>query len=772
MDHLNFNNVPSKIEFSRRDFDAKILSLQQEAKGSEKIISEIAGLEKYISETYTSRVFYELIQNADDCKSSQFESHIENNDLYFFNDGRQFTLNDLESICRSAFSTKTRGESIGYRGIGFKSVAGVCDAVSIVSGELEVHFSKESTKKLLGFSFDVPLLRVPHSGLYNENETDAIRQYLELNGHKTCFILHNANEDQLISDLRGVTENALIFLNNLEKIKVTIGESSKDLRRSIVDTAYTCSDVNNMVQYDDIIITKAHGDSEAKCTDIDKDIDSITAKRHMRRWRYKNIGLCTDLESNKPIRLKNTEAYAQAFLPMISTTGLGVIVNGDFSTDPSRTRINPDENTKEVISIVVELLSILLIRLSSGELSTSDKELLECMIPYRNSQVFDISPSYISEGIITISSQKVGQLNSFKNFCLQPPWMSSEDYIKYCQKLNKNELIFNQLDAMDCNRSLGAGQCSSRDALEFFIDEKPSVKTASCLIENILSGTKTFKYFEKFDIDFKKINILITEKGYVVCADDLVSNNLELDAFQANMILTKLPLSKKIDLLKFYVVLGLKESNIPNSLISILEKQVNNIRNQEYFSTFATVLETRAREKEAQAPASKGNFVSAEVKQPDSTLSDFKRLVNDSETVKNTIYPLPMSSHANWRKAELLAADLFKSQGMIVEDVSKQNRGYDLELRTDEGVNAFVEVKLLRTKDEEFRLTDNEIYVAREKKEQYWILLLIQPDPNDKPNGYALVRNFYDSFVEYFERRCLKYEMICTGYTLQYNSLI
>ena len=44
------------------EFNKKIKELQDEAKETETILRELAGLEKYISETYISRVFYEIIQ--------------------------------------------------------------------------------------------------------------------------------------------------------------------------------------------------------------------------------------------------------------------------------------------------------------------------------------------------------------------------------------------------------------------------------------------------------------------------------------------------------------------------------------------------------------------------------------------------------------------------------------------------------------------------------------------------------------------------------------
>ena len=148
-------------------FEEKIFDLQKQAIENEKILKELAGLEKYISETYISRVFYEIIQNADDCNSTKFKAFLLDDNLYLLNDGYEFTVDDLESLCRSACSKKERGKTIGYRGIGFKSVAGICKSVSLMSGNLEVCFSKKKTEALFGYQIDVPLLRVPHKDVLN-----------------------------------------------------------------------------------------------------------------------------------------------------------------------------------------------------------------------------------------------------------------------------------------------------------------------------------------------------------------------------------------------------------------------------------------------------------------------------------------------------------------------------------------------------------------------------------------------------------------------------
>ena len=104
-------------------------SLLGEARLSPKLLSDLAGLENYVAESYDSRSFIELLQNADDAGSSNFLVKRFQQYLIIANNGHVFSKSDLEAICRSAASTKQRGNSIGYRGIGFKSVVGLAQEV-------------------------------------------------------------------------------------------------------------------------------------------------------------------------------------------------------------------------------------------------------------------------------------------------------------------------------------------------------------------------------------------------------------------------------------------------------------------------------------------------------------------------------------------------------------------------------------------------------------------------------------------------------------------
>ena len=55
--------------------------LLDEAKSSPNLLSDLAGLESYISESYNNRSFIELLQNADDANSTKFKILKNNNKI-------------------------------------------------------------------------------------------------------------------------------------------------------------------------------------------------------------------------------------------------------------------------------------------------------------------------------------------------------------------------------------------------------------------------------------------------------------------------------------------------------------------------------------------------------------------------------------------------------------------------------------------------------------------------------------------------------------------
>ena len=99
------NNSAEIINALRNEF-------LQEATHAPKLFKDLAKVEQYIAESYKTRSFIELIQNADDAEATSFGVHGFDQGLIVANDGRTFTLADIEALCRSGTSNKARDGKI------------------------------------------------------------------------------------------------------------------------------------------------------------------------------------------------------------------------------------------------------------------------------------------------------------------------------------------------------------------------------------------------------------------------------------------------------------------------------------------------------------------------------------------------------------------------------------------------------------------------------------------------------------------------------------
>lgn len=116
---------------------------------SPKSNRESAGFLKEIgADMYTNRdrMFYELLQNADDSASERGTKvmvQVKDNYLIFTHDGLPFSRQDFRSIVSTAYSTKRYDrKKTGYKGIGFKSVFTDSEKVYIKTGGFFFLFDK------------------------------------------------------------------------------------------------------------------------------------------------------------------------------------------------------------------------------------------------------------------------------------------------------------------------------------------------------------------------------------------------------------------------------------------------------------------------------------------------------------------------------------------------------------------------------------------------------------------------------------------------------
>ena len=302
-----------------------------EAKQSPILLSDLANLEKYISESYSERSLIELIQNADDANATKFYiSIINDNAVIVANNGDYFNEEDVIALCRSGSSTKKRkSNSIGYRGIGFISIVNYTNNVHIYSGDMKFSFSKELTRKDLPEIDNVPLVRIPHD-FNGDKYIKEIRQITE-KGYTTVFIFET-RLNSLVDEINEFDESCLLFLRNLE---LFISKTNK-----INEINAKRSKNKNM---ETIFI---------HTSDITKDWLILSDDANGER-----VNIAFSLNNNIAQKLNGEKSVIHSFMPTKNNFCIPCKVNGNFSTDPSRTKVVIDEESNNVMKNIAELFS-------------------------------------------------------------------------------------------------------------------------------------------------------------------------------------------------------------------------------------------------------------------------------------------------------------------------------------------------------------------------------------------------------------------------------
>ena len=469
----------------------------QEAISSPILFNDLANMEKYISESYQMRSIIELLQNADDANSTKFKIFLDGTTLYVGNDGRDFDYNDLVSICRSGASTKKdRDIYIGYRGIGFKSVVNFSENIHVISKDVTFSFSKKLTVNLLykhGINGDVPLIRVPHEFEKN-NEFDSIISQFKSDGYTVIFIFEDINIDVITQEIQNYTPNTLLFLKNVNTVNITTSEYEHTYTATRkIETDYSLIDIASNSIYTSWVVLHFNESNVHEAIAFLKD----------------------DLTSSD-----KTESFlVYSFLPTKVETGFKFIINGSFSTDPSRTQVILDSQTTKSLNKVIQLIienvkrtiekptvhSVTLLNLIANLT-------IDPLAKFKTS--FNFKDTFITTLLKELNKLKInlnGNLINVKDIYLQPEWLNIKDYEKVCKLLNYlfiDNKIYKQ--APHLKALLGSLEINNIDVVSLINRNFPfdslSSKGNLEIIKQYIKQTRFNLTTEKIN-DFKKSNL-------------------------------------------------------------------------------------------------------------------------------------------------------------------------------------------------------------------------------------------------------------------------
>lgn len=157
--------------------------------------------------TRSSGFILELLQNAEDAGhdlvgTGAFEVHIGKRRVKVVHNGREFTEQDVESICGIRSSKKPEAGTLGYLGIGFKSVYKVSDSPEVYSGPFQFKFDRSEWPEPATTPWQV----IP---IWLESPSEPIDR------SKTTFVIpfrERALREEVTAETSGFTTSLFLFL--------------------------------------------------------------------------------------------------------------------------------------------------------------------------------------------------------------------------------------------------------------------------------------------------------------------------------------------------------------------------------------------------------------------------------------------------------------------------------------------------------------------------------------------------------------------------------
>lgn len=643
--------------------------LLAEAQRSPGLLTDLANLERYIAETYSARSFIELLQNADDAQAKRFLITQVGDWLVCANDGQPFSRTDFYSLCRSAFSEKKRGQSIGYRGIGFKSVVGMVNEVHLISGALSATFSRQLTHESLGIDVPTPLVRIPHPlVLPIEKQLDEKLTAIRTAGFATIFVFGGIDQARVEEEFSLFDADYLLFLRNITEATLS----------SAKERCYSCS--------------------RETLQDHCRHVHIVSDDRNA-DWQIHSFDRCDiafSLVDDKAVPLNSSAALVHAFLPTLEQTGLGIRLNADFSTDPSRTRIVFDDYTNECITSAAEAVATLFS--VAIQKNPMDSDITACLAP-----TFDVATLVFQKR--TLRTELIGrvrdQLTTLKeHLFVPPPWLNASDAARAAKVAGKS-----MVQSIE----------SREDGLLMFL-RYLGVQPLS--FEAVLNATHSASFSEKGCAELAAFSIrnAIAEGNSKRAAEAPIWASS--GAMQSLMAL-----AKEGKALSDSFIQQLNTSGVTtNDLARFVRLAVGDA---------VTTLVPSAGTGAVGTPTSSttpGVSVPYTTAAPNS-LGGYDPLLAEATKSPSAPFQQPPELESRflpaWRGAEQYVAQILQHHGYMVEDRSRQNLGYDLYAAKD-GRKYYIEVKLLDYAGQPFVITPNEEAVARECGENYALALTLR----------------------------------------------
>ncbi len=343
-------------------------------KNPNQAVNQASSLNTLSGDLYTDskRFIYELLQNADD--SSQNGEAVKvwikifDDNLVVAHSGSPFTSRDLLGICNVNNGTKKSDlTKTGYKGIGFKSVFGQSDKVTIFTKDEYFRFdssylfdwvwkeSKITWEKNNDREFQFPWQIIP---IYTEAKEvlEPINQFLkDIDANVATIIqMKNVNETSQAAQSLSQNLNMFLFLKNISEINFDITEFVSVEINRIENNRITLKKGNS---------SKADWLMNTISLTVPNDVkttlqDERNIPEKLLNTDFIDLTLAAKVGSDGITKLSDQEKLLYSYLPTDETKySLPVLVNTSFLTTANRESLHADSKWNQWIfkSIAIEI---------------------------------------------------------------------------------------------------------------------------------------------------------------------------------------------------------------------------------------------------------------------------------------------------------------------------------------------------------------------------------------------------------------------------------
>jgi len=335
-------------------------------KNPSQAVNQASSLNALSGDLYTDsrRFIYELLQNADDSaqnnNSVQVWIKIFDDYLVVAHSGRGFDSRDLRGICNVNNGTKKLDTTkTGYKGIGFKSVFGQSENVTIYTNNEYFRFdssfnfgwdwngSKEEWEQNNDREFQYPWQIIP---IYTESNEilESVNQYLLEIDAKVATIIRLNNLKETSQAVQNLSQNLnmFLFLKNITTIHFNVSNPTSIEIDRTVENRITLKQneelkatwLNNTISLNVPKELKASLQDERNIPDKLLNTDTI------------ELSLAAKVGSDGIIKLSAQERLLYAYLPTDETRySLPVLVNTSFLTTANRESLHADSKWNQWI---------------------------------------------------------------------------------------------------------------------------------------------------------------------------------------------------------------------------------------------------------------------------------------------------------------------------------------------------------------------------------------------------------------------------------------